>query len=640
LAAAGDGPGGGLGRRWVRLVMRMPAVPLVLVVGLLGVAAVPTFSMDLNLPDNGSEPEGSTQRIAYDLITEGFGAGYNGPLIVMVDITQTDEPLEVLDDIQSRLEALDDVDYVADGIPDETVDTAIIQVIPASAPDAEATKRLVADIRALGTEIERADDATIQVTGTTAIAIDISARLTSALVPFLVVVVGLSVILLMAVFRSVLVPLKAALGFVLTIGASFGAIVAVFQWGWLGGLLGVDSTGPIISFLPIIIMAVLFGLAMDYEVFLVSGMREEYVHGGEARRAVERGFANGARVVTAAALIMFFVFASFFPEGSNAIRPIALGLAIGIAVDAFLVRMTLVPAIMTLLGRAAWWMPGGLARALPNLDVEGDDLRRHREAVEWAARAAAPAGPAEPAGPAAPVAITAEGLVAGSRELRVGPLEASIPAGALVVASGPPASRRLLAATLSGRLEPVAGRAQVAGLPLPSEAGRVRRRVALADVGGSGRPEVEVTIGELLVERLQLTLPWYRVFASGRMQRELLERINRVAAEVAGRPVARVSAASTIEALPQFERAVALAAIALGERAPVVMLDQLDAFQDADELAFLAAVDALAPRTTTVVIGTPLLLRADAAASRPLVTIDLYALGAPTGSADTEGARA
>ncbi|MDM4762667.1 MMPL family transporter [Galbitalea sp. SE-J8] len=614
LAAASDATrGGSLGRRWVRLVMRAPIVFLVLVVGLLGTVAIPTFSIDLNLPNNGSEPAGTTQREAYDLTSRGFGAGFNGPLIVMVDITQTTDVLDDLDRIADRLRELPDVAYVADGIPDATVDTAIIQVTPSSAPDAPETKDLVRAIRDLEPSIEKRYDTPISVTGTTAIAIDISTRLTNALVPFLVIVVGLSVILLMMVFRSVLVPLKAALGFVLSIGASFGVVVAVFQWGWLADALGVEHTGPIISFLPIIIMAVLFGLAMDYEVFLVSGMREEFVHGGDPRRAVERGFANGARVVTAAALIMFFVFASFFPDGSGAIKPIALGLAVGIAIDAFLVRMTLVPAIMTLLGRVAWWMPRWLGRILPDVDVEGEALSKHREAVDWAADERA-------------FAVSAEGVVAGRGEHGVGPIDVRVAVGSIVIASGTAADRRVLAATLSGRMDLVAGRAQVAGAPLPSEAAKVRRRVALADVGGSTRPEVTVTVGQLLRERLELTLPWYRAFATRRVIRARLAEVNRVAADVAGRPLTPITLASTLEALPQFERALALTIVALAERAPVVMLDQLDAFQEPDERAYLAAVDRLAAAATTVVIGTPLVLRDATEVVRPVVPIDLYAL--------------
>ena len=213
-------------------------------------------------------------------------------------------------------------------------------------------------------------------------AIDVSDRLGDALLPFALVVVGLALVLLLLVFRSILVPVKAALGFLLSVGASFGAVVAVFQWGWFGDLLGVPATGPVISFLPVILMAVLFGLAMDYEVFLVSRMREEYVHGAAPRDAVVTGARHAARVVVAAALIMFSVFASFVAIEDVVVKAIAFGLAVGILVDAFVVRMTLVPAVLALLGRSAWWLPRWLDRVLPDLDIEGarlGDAARHRE---------------------------------------------------------------------------------------------------------------------------------------------------------------------------------------------------------------------------------------------------------------------
>ncbi|MFM9876263.1 MAG: MMPL family transporter [Rhodoglobus sp.] len=607
-----------MGLRWVTGVMKRPVLATLGVVALLGTLAIPALSLDLNLPDGGSQPADSTQRKAYDLVSEGFGPGFNGPLIVAVDITQTVTIMEDLDSIGSQLRGLADVAYVSQGFPDEGLDTAIIQVTPTSAPDSLKTKQLVQTIRDLSPSIAAKYDTPIFVTGTTAIGIDISNRLTSALVPFGLIVVGLSIILLMMVFRSVLVPIKAALGFLLSVLASFGVVVAVFQWGWLGDLMGVENPGPILSFMPIILMAVLFGLAMDYEVFLVSGMREEFVKTGDARFAVSRGFANGARVVTAAALIMFFVFFAFVPEGSGTIKPIALGLAVGIAFDAFLVRMTLVPALMTLFGRAAWWMPRWLGRLLPNVDIEGEQLREHKHAVDWAR------GERD-------TALSTEYLVAGSREHEVGPLSISVPRGAMVVASGDPLDRRLVAATLSGRLDPVSGRAQVAGHPLPSEAADVRSLVALADVGGSQRSETSVTVGELLVERLEMTLPWYRLYRTRRSARRWLSRVN----DVLGAGRTEVRAGSTLVELPQLERAVALAAVALAERTPVVMLDQLDPFANPeDEAAFMAAIHALAPATTTIVVGTPLPARAmDVPGTRIRIDIDLYSLTSSEGLA-------
>jgi RND superfamily putative drug exporter len=268
---------------------------------------------------------------------------------------------------------LDGVAYAAPTVlPDGA--TALVTVIPDTGPQDEATDELVADLRGLRGDLEAQTGAEIAVTGQTAVAIDVSDRLADALLPFALVVVGLALVLLLLVFRSVLVPIKAAVGFLLSVAVSFGAVVAVFQWGWLADLFGVAATGPVISFLPVILMAVLFGLAMDYEVFLVSRMREEYVHGASPRDAVVTGARHAARVVVAAALIMFAVFASFVTIEDVIVKAIAFGLAVGIVVDAFVVRMTLVPAVLALLGRSAWWLPRWLDRLLPDLDVEGARL--------------------------------------------------------------------------------------------------------------------------------------------------------------------------------------------------------------------------------------------------------------------------
>ena len=219
--------------------------------------------------------------------------------------------------------------------------------------------------------------AEVAVTGATAVNIDFSDKLGDALLPYLSLVVGLAFLLLMLVFRSLLVPLKATLGFLLTVAATFGAVVAVFQWGWLAGLFGIEGqTGPVISMLPIFLIGVVFGLAMDYQVFLVTRMREEHVHGAEPRTAVVDGFAHGARVVTAAAVIMIAVFSGFILSSQTLIREIGFGLALAVAIDAFVVRMTIVPAVMALLGRSAWYLPRWLDRLLPNVDVEGETLRR------------------------------------------------------------------------------------------------------------------------------------------------------------------------------------------------------------------------------------------------------------------------
>jgi putative drug exporter of the RND superfamily len=597
-----------LGERWVTRVVKRPVIAVVAVVGLLGIIAIPAFSLELALPDGSSQPVGTTTRTSYDMIEKGFGPGRNGPLLVLVDITQTTDIAGDLTAIRGDLAKLPDVSYVSQGLPNATYDTAILQVIPSSAPDSPTTTALVNRIRALSGGIDSKWNTPIEVTGATAVQIDISQRLNAALLPFGLIVVGLSILLLMMVFRSVFVPIKAAIGFLLSVFTSFGVVVAIFQWGWFGSVLGVIP-GPILSFLPILLMAVLFGLAMDYEVFLVSGMREAYVHSGDAKKSIVAGFSGAARVVTAAALIMFFVFASFIPDGAGIIKAMALGLAVGILADAFLVRMTLVPATMALLGKAAWWMPKWLGRILPNVDIEGERLREHRDAASWAA------------GECEGQIISTSGLVAGSGRTLVGPLTIGVKPGTLVVVSGSSAERRLLAATLAGRLDPIAGRAQVAGHPLPSESANVARLVALEDIGGTDRTEVRVGIADLLIERLRMTQPWYRAFAVHRRARTWLDRVD----AVLGTDRA-ISSRATIEQLPQLERAVALSAVALAEHTPVVMLDLLDAFADPrEESEFLIALDRLAPATTTIVLGTPVTPRAAFPKDygREILTLDL-----------------
>ena len=384
-ARATTGAGGSMGARWTRLVTRRPLLTVVVVLAGLLVLAIPAPQLQLALPDNSTAAPDSPQRQAYDLISDNFGPGLNGPLVVLVDGL---DPATAEQDAGAIAAAiggtptgtpgefqggLDDVAYAAPTLlPDGT--TGIVTVIPESGPQEEATNVLVGDLRALAPALEAQTGAELAVTGQTAVAIDVSDRLADALLPFALVVVGLALVLLLLVFRSILVPIKAAVGFLLSVAASFGAVVAVFQWGWLTDLLGVPATGPVISFLPVILMAVLFGLAMDYEVFLVSRMREEYVHGTPPREAVVTGARHAARVVVAAALIMFSVFASFVTIDDVIVNAIAFGLAVGILVDAFLVRMTLGPAVLALLGRSAWWLPRWLDRILPDLDVEGARL--------------------------------------------------------------------------------------------------------------------------------------------------------------------------------------------------------------------------------------------------------------------------
>jgi RND superfamily putative drug exporter len=294
---------------------------------------------------------------------------------VVVDARGSDDPKAAAQDAVTLLDDLPDVASVSPVSFNETGDVALIRAVPGSSPTSEDTVGLVSDIRDRGAALHDDTGAELMVTGTTALNIDISGKLNDALIPYLCVVVGLALILLMLVFRSILVPLKAAAGFLLSVLATLGVVVAVFQWGWLADVFGVDQTGPIVSVLPIFMVGVVFGLAMDYQVFLVTRMREEYVHGAEPREAVIAGFRHGARVVTAAAIIMISVFAGFLFSDTALIKSIGLGLAVAVFLDAFVVRMTIVPAVMALLGRRAWALPRRLDRILPNVDVEGEKLR-------------------------------------------------------------------------------------------------------------------------------------------------------------------------------------------------------------------------------------------------------------------------
>ncbi|GAB2754918.1 MMPL family transporter [Streptomyces bullii] len=369
-----------MGTRWASFVVRRPVAVLLLGVVGLGVAAVPASSLELGLPDDGSQPTSTTQRRAYDLLSEGFGPGFNGPLMVVVDAKDSADPQGAFGDVADGIKGLKDVVTVTPPAPNKAGDTATITVIPDSKPSSAATEDLVHAIRDTGAEVKADTDANVLVTGATAMNIDVSQKLNDALVPYLVLVVGLAFLLLIVVFRSILVPLKAALGFLLSVMAALGAVVAVFQWGWLSGLLGVEETGPVMSMMPIFMVGVVFGLAMDYEVFLVTRMREAYVHGEKPNQAVVTGFKHGARVVTAAAVIMMAVFAGFIGSSESMIKMIGFGLAIAVFFDAFVVRMAIVPAVLALLGKKAWWLPKWLDRALPNVDVEGEGLRAAADA--------------------------------------------------------------------------------------------------------------------------------------------------------------------------------------------------------------------------------------------------------------------
>lgn len=383
-----------MGRRWADFVTKNKVVTFVSGLVVAGVIAIPVASMQLALPDDGTAPDGTGPRVAYDLIAEGFGAGANGPLLVVVDtqgVDGTEAKVAAVNAAVDKVESVKkDVAAVASPVPTDAAqladfekqlaqtDIATINVTPRSGPSDADTQALVDDIR----QAVAGGEADVLVTGQTALGVDISESLATAFPKYLLVVVGFAFILLTVVFRSILVPLKAVLGFLLSVGVSLGATVAVFQWGWLAELIGIDKSGPVLFMLPLLLTGILFGLAMDYEVFLVSRMREEFVHGTPAGEAVVNGFQYGARVVTAAAVIMIGVFASFALGDEVTIKSIGFGLAVGILADAFLVRMTLVPAFMALLGDKMWWLPRWLDKALPNLDIEGESLAAHDRAQE------------------------------------------------------------------------------------------------------------------------------------------------------------------------------------------------------------------------------------------------------------------
>ncbi|GAA4252218.1 MMPL family transporter [Dactylosporangium darangshiense] len=361
------------GFRWARWMIRL-RVPVILV-GVLGLAAlaIPASHMRIALSGASAGPADSPARKAADLIDQNFGPGFNGRLLLVVsgdspDVTKAKagEAIQQLTGTENLLAAAQP-NFSRDG------KTALVPLIPKTGPTDAATEDLVHTVRAKLKTIGGADFA---VTGQTALGIDVSEKLSAAMPEYLLLVVGLSVLLLMLVFRSILVPLKAAAGFLLTVGATFGITVLVFQDGHLGSLVGLDRPGPLVSFLPILLIGILFGLAMDYEVFLVSRMREDFVHGDTPRQATINGMGHGARVVTAAAFIMASVFAGFVLVEDPVIKSMGFALAIGVAIDAFIVRMTIVPAVVSLLGRAAWWLPRWLNRLLPNVDIEGEQLRR------------------------------------------------------------------------------------------------------------------------------------------------------------------------------------------------------------------------------------------------------------------------
>ncbi|MFI0372130.1 MMPL family transporter [Actinomadura sp. 1N219] len=378
------------GTRWARFVRRRPVVVLVASVACLVVLAVPVASLRLGMPGDEAKSTETTERRAYDALAEGFGPGFNGPLTIIVDARGAADPRTAVKTIAGRIRATPGVVAVSPPRFNPARDTALFTATPSTAPTSEETKDLVGHIRDGRSATQAGTGAAFLVSGTTAVDIDVAQKVPGALIPYLGVVLGLAFLLLLVIFRSLLVPLKAVFGFLLSVLASLGAVVAVFQWGWAADLIGLQQTGPIISMMPIVLVGIIFGLAMDYEVFLVSRMREAHTHGESAGDAVVTGFRHSARVVVAAALIMMAVFAGFVGADLAMIKMIGFSLTAAVLFDAFVVRMALVPAFLALLGERAWSLPRWLDRLLPRLDLEGEALTRRHHGI------AAPVGTVVP----------------------------------------------------------------------------------------------------------------------------------------------------------------------------------------------------------------------------------------------------
>ncbi|NKY50032.1 MMPL family transporter [Nocardia vermiculata] len=372
------------GKRFGRLIAKAPWVTLGASVIVLGLLAAPAVNLSLGLPGEDSQPETTTVRKAYDLRTEGFGEGTNGTLMVVADLSNVkpEQRKEAVLALRDRLSSYDGMDFVtmpttnkldAKKAPDFAASTgAQLTAVPNSGPNDEKTQDLVQHARDAEAELQAKYGMEYGITGSTAIYSDVSTALLGKIVPYMTIVAIAAFLLLVLVFRSILVPLTAALGFLLSMAATFGATVLIFQQDKLG-LIGDEH--PIVSFLPIIMIGLVFGLAMDYQVFLVTRMREEYVHGKSPTEAVISGYHHGARVVTSAAIIMISVFAGFVMMPDVTAKSMGFALAAGVLFDAFLVRMVLIPSLLVIMGKWAWWMPAWLDRILPDIDVEGTKLR-------------------------------------------------------------------------------------------------------------------------------------------------------------------------------------------------------------------------------------------------------------------------
>ncbi len=367
--------------KWGKFVTKRPLVVSIAAIALLAVITIPFFHMNLGLPSDGTaKSTETTERRAYDLLADAYGEGFNASLVVAAKVEEaTSETPQTVNEIAKELSELPGVQSVTPAFPGPSGELYVMNVIPETGPDDTETKGLVKTIREKSDQTEKVSQIELMVTGTTAMNIDISQKLNDALPIFASLVVGLAYVLLVLVFRSLLIPLKAVLGFLLSLGATMGFVVFVVQDGNLLELFGFPASGPILAFLPVILIGILFGLAMDYEIFLVSKMREVYVHTGDPDKAILDGMRDSGRVVTAAGLIMMAVFIGFMMTPDAMIKVMGMALAFGVLFDAFVVRMTIVPAVMKLMGKSAWYLPKWLDNILPNIDVEGETIMNHIE---------------------------------------------------------------------------------------------------------------------------------------------------------------------------------------------------------------------------------------------------------------------
>jgi RND superfamily putative drug exporter len=368
--------------RWARGVASRPWRAAVAAMAVLVVLSLPIFQLELGQNDISALPKSTTARQAYDGLTQGFGPGVNGPLLVAAEFESAAEAKQVLPLLEKEIDAASDVAQVSEPTLDKAGTVAVFTVIADSAPWADETVDLVEGLRE--TTIPQALEGTgaaAYVGGQTAGYIDLATQIGEKLPLMIAIVVGLSFLVLLLAFRSLLVPVKAAAMNLLSVAAAYGVVTAVFQLGWGSGLIGLDHAIPIVSFVPLLMFAILFGLSMDYEVFLLTQMREHYRQHGDAKRAAIEGLANTGRVITSAAAIMVCVFTSFVLNGNPVVKEFGVGLAVAIAIDSTLVRCLLVPAIMVLLGKRAWWLPSGLGRLVPQISIEGEQFFAKRDAA-------------------------------------------------------------------------------------------------------------------------------------------------------------------------------------------------------------------------------------------------------------------